>query len=98
MGARGYGVAGAGATSASTRARSVGSGGSGIIDRKASLLLYYRGANGPKERPESCYRKDFCVLYQDFEGDHGSQPAVKCEGAELNKHHVECGSVDALSS
>jgi hypothetical protein len=68
-----------------------------VLGRKATMRLYYRGANGPKERNTDCYRKDYCVLYQDnLGGDSWSDPTVKCEGAELGKHHVDCSSIDAL--
>jgi hypothetical protein len=68
-----------------------------VVGRQASTRLYYQGANGPKELPTNCYRKDFCVLWQDNLGGSSWSPAVlKCEGAELEKHHVECSAVDAL--
>jgi hypothetical protein len=68
-----------------------------VLGRKASTRLYYRGANGPKELATECYRKDFCVLWQDnLGGDSWSQAVLKCEGAELAKHHVDCTAVDGL--
>ena len=69
-----------------------------VTAREAATRLYYKGSNGPKELATNCYRKDYCTLRQDnLGGNSWSDATLTCEGAEPNKHHVDCGAVDQLA-